>query len=529
MVKKNKIGRNDPCPCGSGKKYKKCCINKKNSFNKDIIDLIFQGKHALEEQRKSQQGLGRPIISTIHQGYRFVAVGNKLKYSKNWLTFHDFLRSYLVDTFGVDWFQVESKKDISTMHPIVKWAIKLREQLKSNPDDSPVKSTIMSGQGHRYLLLSYNLYLIAHNVELQEKLLQRLKNIQEFPGAYFETVITGIFAKAGFEIKLENEEDPTSTHCEFIAKHIVTKQEFGVEVKNRQLNRKHLIIGTPLFKALRKKSPGKRFIFINLNKETEEDLSNPFYWEDKVKQELQSKELNMTVNGLPAPPAYVFIINFPISESETMSYMPAIHMGFKIEKLGWREPLELREMINLREQHVEYFDLIQSIKTHGNIPSTFDGTLPELEFKGKKQFFVVGKEIEITLENQSIKGILKSACMLESEKRVWCVITQQGKDIMVQVPITEEEWIAYKKNPDYFIAQTENSRKKEDDKYLAFYDFLYETYSQSSKEDLIKFLGISHEEGYKYTQKELAKEFCIKNTYSAIAMSQKKNNDDKLK
>ncbi|QGS69357.1 hypothetical protein CV093_16855 [Oceanobacillus sp. 143] len=23
--KKVKIGRNDPCPCGSGKKYKKCC------------------------------------------------------------------------------------------------------------------------------------------------------------------------------------------------------------------------------------------------------------------------------------------------------------------------------------------------------------------------------------------------------------------------------------------------------------------------------------------------------------------------
>ena len=23
--KKPKIGRNDPCPCGSGKKYKKCC------------------------------------------------------------------------------------------------------------------------------------------------------------------------------------------------------------------------------------------------------------------------------------------------------------------------------------------------------------------------------------------------------------------------------------------------------------------------------------------------------------------------
>ncbi|MDO5432281.1 SEC-C metal-binding domain-containing protein [Eubacterium sp.] len=25
IVKKEKIGRNEPCPCGSGKKYKKCC------------------------------------------------------------------------------------------------------------------------------------------------------------------------------------------------------------------------------------------------------------------------------------------------------------------------------------------------------------------------------------------------------------------------------------------------------------------------------------------------------------------------
>jgi len=27
---KQKIGRNDPCPCGSGKKYKKCCLRKQN-------------------------------------------------------------------------------------------------------------------------------------------------------------------------------------------------------------------------------------------------------------------------------------------------------------------------------------------------------------------------------------------------------------------------------------------------------------------------------------------------------------------
>jgi len=25
VLQKNKVGRNDPCPCGSGKKFKKCC------------------------------------------------------------------------------------------------------------------------------------------------------------------------------------------------------------------------------------------------------------------------------------------------------------------------------------------------------------------------------------------------------------------------------------------------------------------------------------------------------------------------
>ena len=28
MAKKKKLGRNSPCPCGSGKKFKKCCANK---------------------------------------------------------------------------------------------------------------------------------------------------------------------------------------------------------------------------------------------------------------------------------------------------------------------------------------------------------------------------------------------------------------------------------------------------------------------------------------------------------------------
>ena len=33
LVRETRTGRNDPCPCGSGKKYKKCCLNKETSVN----------------------------------------------------------------------------------------------------------------------------------------------------------------------------------------------------------------------------------------------------------------------------------------------------------------------------------------------------------------------------------------------------------------------------------------------------------------------------------------------------------------
>ena len=32
-------GRNDPCPCGSGKKYKKCCLLKKRDADSFILGL----------------------------------------------------------------------------------------------------------------------------------------------------------------------------------------------------------------------------------------------------------------------------------------------------------------------------------------------------------------------------------------------------------------------------------------------------------------------------------------------------------
>ncbi len=53
-----KIGRNDPCPCGSGKKYKKCCINaisptKSNSrfFYSDLDNLSNQVPALIKQEK----------------------------------------------------------------------------------------------------------------------------------------------------------------------------------------------------------------------------------------------------------------------------------------------------------------------------------------------------------------------------------------------------------------------------------------------------------------------------------------------
>ena len=43
-----KIGRNDLCPCGSGKKYKKCCLIRDNREVCETLEKFF-GKNGLRQ------------------------------------------------------------------------------------------------------------------------------------------------------------------------------------------------------------------------------------------------------------------------------------------------------------------------------------------------------------------------------------------------------------------------------------------------------------------------------------------------
>ena len=75
---KIKIGRNDPCPCGSGKKYKRCCLNAKNPKPVNLEKLYSQKYDIRLKHSKDIDGIrasGRLVIETLDLMEENIKVG----------------------------------------------------------------------------------------------------------------------------------------------------------------------------------------------------------------------------------------------------------------------------------------------------------------------------------------------------------------------------------------------------------------------------------------------------------------------
>src|SRR5579864_8057230 len=91
-----RLGRNDPCPCGSGRKVKRCCGVDEARRARDEAErraaeeaerrMDDEMRKVVEAQleRQRQYGKVRPIISAKFHGHRFVAVGSRLYYDQKW-------------------------------------------------------------------------------------------------------------------------------------------------------------------------------------------------------------------------------------------------------------------------------------------------------------------------------------------------------------------------------------------------------------------------------------------------------------
>jgi hypothetical protein len=318
-MEKRKIGRNDPCPCGSGLKYKKCHGKSKTGIEEDI-----QKSYHKEKIREAKYGSVRPIISTDFHGYKIVASGNHLNYSKKWKTFHDFLFDYLRTTLGNEWGAAELKKDPAERHPVIQWYISLCKYQKEHiKEPGKIHSGICTGTVAAYLSLSYDLYLLRHHTLLQERLIHRLKIKDQFQGARYEIYVIASFIKANFDIVYEDETDRSRSHCEFIATHKPTGKIYAVEAKSRHrpglLGRPgrpqksdeiRLRVGRLLRSALAKDTSNERIVFIDVNMPPQDVGPLTTIWFKPFMEEVIKLERD-TINGKEVPPAYLMMTNHP--------------------------------------------------------------------------------------------------------------------------------------------------------------------------------------------------------------------------
>ncbi len=488
----SKVGRNDPCPCGSNKKYKRC-----HGFSNQPFLSIEDSQYALnrakaaEVQRERQQGFGKPIISAVASGRRYVAVKSRLFHSKGWLTFHDFLGDYIKMAMGIEWGRIEQAKPLDQRHPILIWHHHRADKLNRGPKEpGKVHSLPMTGAIAAYLRLAYDLYALDHNAGLQERLVNRLRNKDNFAGARYEVFVAATLIRAGFELEFENEDDGSTTHCEFTATYKKTNKKFSVEAKHRAGNTFRL--GRQLNRALAKRANHSRMIFIDIN--VPDDTTNaevPTYMQ-RALTDLRKFE-GRIINGKPLPAAYILVTNTPWHHHLHTSHFRLVAMaeGFQIPdlKLGSTYP-NLRAAIDSREKHIEICDLIQSVKDHSEVPSTFDGEISEFAFGNSAARLLIGQRYLVPdADGNESPGLLISAVVAEEEKTAYCILSlPNGKSGTYTWPLSDDEMAAWRKHPDTFFGEV-GQRSTEFEDPVDLYNFIHSTYRQSSKAKLLEFMA----------------------------------------
>jgi hypothetical protein len=530
--KRRKIGRNDPCPCGNGKKFKHChgsiaMIDQMRAATREV----HQQAMAMKVQRERQQGLGTPIISAEVQGTRFVAVRNRLLNGK-WKTFHDFLLDYIKIALGSDWGNAELKKAPDQRHPVLIWYDHLcTEQRMYLKGDGRVSSGPLTGAIAAYMWLAYDLYCLDHNVEIQNRLLERLRDIRSFAGARYEVFAAATLVRAGFELEFENEDFRGSTHCEFTATSRRTGKRFSVECKRRDsgtANGKMKLskLGRKLRDALTKSAHYDRIVFLEVNVADRGSSGVVPKWIEEAARHLKKFETN-DANGGDLPSAYIFFTNYPYHHflREADIQVGGYVTGFKLAEFTRREFASLRDAINAREAHADIHHLVQSIKDHSSIPPTFDGEIPEFAFGEASQRLLIGRRYLVKDgEGNDRVGVITSATVAEHERKAYCGVTlESGESKILSWPLSDAEMAAWKRHPDTFFGVVGQRKQKAADP-LELYDFFLGSYSQTPKVRLLELLDGAPDRAAlaKFGQPELASVYAERCVYGFLA-SVKKN------
>jgi hypothetical protein len=525
LLEENWILRNSRCPCASGRRYKHC----HGSFHN--LELEQERKLASEAQRLKEQGLGRAIVSEVTGSERVITVGRERYAVRTEETFPGFLGEYIREALGRAWFLDQMTKCEAEMHAVALWRSRWEVHLAKNAKPGETIFVSLPGAGRAYLDLAYNLYLLQHNVDLQARLIHRIKQADQFLGALTEIRVAAMFVRAGYSVAFEDEGDSTKSHCEYVVTHRDTNATFSVEVKAKHWQRypisdsaglRLVRIATRrlLRDALAKHADHRRIVFIELS--MPDSSHHPKgWWIESAFEAIREEETIQNRKGELARAAYVVIGNHPDQHHlETADYrlcLVADGMGPISFRHELRSPL--RQALKVREEHADFYALWASIETHRDIPNTFDGNIPAFVSRdAEDRRLKIGNQYSLSRPEGERSGVLIDGFVVSGEPTVHCFYKlDSGEIVLEKHAMTASEVDAYRRHPDTFFGVRKDLGVLTND--LEMFDWLFERFKNLPREEFLEKLKEcpDFETLRNLSDKELVTEYCLRLSISFAA------------
>ena len=445
---------------------------------------------------------------------------------------------YIKEVLGSEWGNSEIAKPESERHQIIQWYQSFcLYQKESNVPDGKVRSTEVNGLVTCYLGLAYNLYLLAHNVELQTLMVARLKDRSNFQGAFYELMVAGALIRAGYELILEDETDRKTKHCEFAAIHKASGKRYSVEAKMRSVNgllgktekdggtdQKPLSkIITHLHGALKKPSEAERLVFIDINAPMDANISEENRPEilDAATKKIIDYERNPQA---PKAEAFVFITNIAMHRHlYERPVFAASPIGFRVADFNRPGHYSFAEKYALDQKYQRLFDIADALGKINSFPLTFDGSLPSDNTPGEPERLQIGQTYHFTdAIPGGLIGTVRSAVVMESTKTAYIVVnTPDGQGHILTEQMSDAAFADYLENKEAYFGEIQNVSKTLKTPYEFFcrmmeiyadYDRTQLAIQVSMKPDDARIAGMSDQQLREHICEQMALQIANKQT-----------------
>lgn len=319
----------------------------------------------------------------LHKNKRIIGLGNKLYTLEQKTTFHEFCISLIKDTFGMEWYDIEMKKEDVLRHTVIKW-FDSYNSLRMNPQKDTIKQDNMyskAANGGTWSLLSlgYDLFTMYDNGLIDKTVIKRLKNYCNFQGIRYEIAVASILLRGNFDIRFIHVNEQ---HSELLATHKHWKETIEIEAKSKHrkgvLNfeagseiQQEIKIGIhhQLNTALKQKSSKYPFfVFIDLNLPLSKDHPTSKDWWKDMYDTFNYTKCSSIEN--PDKFTCLFLTNF--------SYHYDKDIDINANEYAQDSGIIIPKYCENPLKHQFYIDILdESLHRYGEIPSSWDKLKPE--------------------------------------------------------------------------------------------------------------------------------------------------------